>query len=196
MKMQTFRKPHQWLNFWLEKYVEVLSGLKYSGEQRKLFWATLKTFLETLPGNPRNIPLESVRSFIENDPSERLPPILLFYLHIAPSKPHIEMLKKIESVAVNPPLASNEDPVQQFRTILLNRQFSQRTVKNYCTIVAAYLKWLPASRGDTSIDKIEQYRLYLAKEKRLAPRTIALHTAALKLFYQRIIDGGFSDPLT
>ena len=192
MKMQTFRKPHQWLNFWLEKYAEVLSGLKYNSEQRKRFWATLKVFLETLPGNPRNIPLDSVRSFVDADPAERLLPVLLFYQHIAPSKPHMEMLGKIESVLSPRRSVGNKDPVKRFRAILSNHNFSQRTIKNYCTVLNAYLKWLPGDPEDTSIEKIDEYCAYLTDEKRLAPRTVALHSAALKRFYQQVINPGYS----
>jgi hypothetical protein len=192
MKMQTFRKPHQWLNFWLEKYTETLSGLKVSAEVRKKYWVTLKQFLEELPGNPRNIALSAVEAFIAVCPEERLAAITIFYQQIAPSKPHLEMLKKLvpKTPAVTP--IAGQDPVEQFRSILAGQKFSPRTVKNYCTSTAAFLKWLNAAVTASTPQKIEEYCRYLAEQKKLAPRTIALHRAALKLFCKKVVDAGTS----
>jgi hypothetical protein len=190
MKMQTFRKPHQWLSFWLEKYAEVLAELKYGGEQRKAYWQILKLFLETLPGNPRNIPLESIRSFINDDPAKRLVPIQLFYQHIASSKPHLEMLSTLDATGAGSPIGSETDPLEQFRAALVEQEFGERTIKNYCSSVAAYLRWLTDAPGHSSGATVEAYSTYLATEKKLAPRTVALHLAALKLYHQRIPSGG------
>lgn len=185
MKMQTFRKPHQWLNFWLEKYADALSGLKFSGEQRKKYWATLKVFLEELPGNPRNIPHEKIRKFIEVDPKKRLLPVLLFYRHIAPSKPHIELLKKLEGRFGDSSSARSDDPVENFTSFLSGQQFSPRTVKNYSSAFNGFVKWLGGDSPETAEGKLDDYSDYLAGTRKLSSRTVALHISAIKLYYRR-----------
>jgi hypothetical protein len=185
MKMQTFRKPHQWLNFWLEKYADTLSGLKYTGEQRKKYWATLKVFLEELPGNPRNIPLEKIGDFIEVNPVERLVPVLLFYKHIAPSKPHIELLRKLEARFDSTPSEHASDPVEKFKSELSGQQFSPRTVKNYTGAFASYVKWLEGDSPESASGRLDEYSDYLARIKKLSPRTVALHLSAIKLYYKQ-----------
>ena len=186
MKMQTFRKPHQWLNFWLEKYTDTLSGLKYTSEQRKQYWATLKKFLEELPGNPRNIPLDKVQAFIEVDSNERALPVMLFYKHIAPSKPHMELLKKLAS-ASDTVLPETDDPLEHFKHMLSQQTFSPRTVKNYTSSVAAYLNWGNENGKKVLEPFLEEYTDFLTNVKKLSPRTIALHTAAIKLFNKQQI---------
>ena len=187
MKMQTFRKPHQWLNFWLEKYTDILGTLKYTAEQRKQCWAVLKQFLEELPGNPRNIPLDAVEKFIAGAPEERALPVTIFYQKIAPSKPHLELLRKFE----RPDAAGIvTDPQERFAELLAAKQFSPRTVKNYTSSVTQFLKWLDGNGNTVTVDKIDAYCTYLSEEKKLAPRTVALHTAALKLFHKMISSQG------
>jgi hypothetical protein len=193
MKMQTFRKPHQWLNFWLEKYTDVLSTLKYSGEQRKQCWAILKLFLEELPGNPRNISLEAVEKFIAVAPEERALPVTIFYQKIAPSKPHIEMLKKFDRPVTATAAGGAADPLEQFNTLLASRDFSPRTVKNYTSSLAQFFKWSEETGATVSPETIDTYCIYLAQEKKLAPRTVALHSAALKLYHKMIVSPGVAD---
>lgn len=189
MKMQTFRKPHQWLNFWLEKYTEVLAGLKYGTEQRKFLWSTLKLFLEELPGNPRNLPVDSVKSFIDADPVNRLLPVTIFFQHIAHSRPHLDMLKTYNEGKNGDSVANfSDDPVERFRVTISTKTFSDNTIKNYCSAVSAFIRWLDeGSAIDRSGGRIEEYCTYLLKEKQLSPRTVSLHSAALKLFFQNII---------
>jgi hypothetical protein len=189
MKMQTFRKPHQWLNFWLEKYSDLLSSLKYSGEQRKKYWAVMKVFLEELPGNPRNIPLEAVEKFVTENLKERLLPISLFYKQIAPSKPHMELLRKLTPPETVDEAIAEQDPVDWFRELLEEEKFSPRTVKNYTASLSAFIKWLGTDK-DCTAETIDPYCDYLAQEKHLAPRTVALHSAALKLYFKRTTTTG------
>jgi hypothetical protein len=181
MKMQTFRKPHQWLNFWLEKYTDTLSGLKYTSVQRKQYWTMLKKYLIELPGNPRNIPLDKVQEFIEVDSNERALPIMLFYKHIAPSKPHLELLNKLLA-ASDTTVPESDDPLEHFKHTLSQQSFSPRTVKNYTSSVAAYLNWGNENGKKVLEPFMDEYIVFLTDVKKLSPRTIALHTAAIKLF--------------
>jgi hypothetical protein len=183
MKMQTFRKPHQWLSFWLEKYIEVLTGLKYDGEKRKQYWLVLKTFLEELPGNPRNITLSAIKTFIATDPDERLLPITIFYQHIAPSRPHLDMLKKFDASDPMHTEQHVDGPVDKFEAQLLQQQLSDRTIRNYCAAVSGYLKWNEEKGICAHIGNIDEYCTFLATVKQLAPRTVSMHHSALKLFY-------------
>lgn len=189
MKMQTFRKPHQWLNFWLEKYSDLLSSLKYSGEQRKQYWAVMKLFLEELPGNPRNIPIEAVEKFVAVAPGERVLPVSLFYKQIAPSKPHTELLRNIAPPETDNEAVAQQDPVEWFKELLVEEHFSPRTVKNYTSSLSSFLKWLGNST-DCTADSMETYTEHLIQEKKLAPRTVALHSAALKLYFKRTTNSG------
>ena len=191
MKMQTFRKPHQWLNFWLEKYTEVLSELKFSGDRRRQYWGVLKQFLEELPGNPRNIPQASIEDFIASAPEDRLNPITVFYQKIAPSKPHIELLRRLSQQHAHTPATGTEGNFEErFRLVLEQRNFSSRTIKNYRSSVNTFLKWLGPKTATT--EKVEEYCSYLSEGKKLAQRTVALHGAALKLFLKCVIGTGVS----
>lgn len=189
MKMQTFRKPHQWLSFWLEKYVEVLTGLKFDGEKRKKYWSVLKTFLEELPGNPRNLSLPLIKTFISTNPGERLIPITLFYQHIAPSPTHLEMLNSWGSsgtAETHTETQPDNGLVKQFEVHLSTQNLSERTIKNYLNALNSYLKWLEDSGTPPSIDKSDDYRVFLTEIRQLAPRTIVMQDTALKLFYTTV----------
>jgi len=185
MKMQTFRKPHQWLTFWLEKYLEVLANLKFDGDTRKQYWAILKSFLEAHPGNPRNLSLADVHSFISEAPEMRLVPVTLFFQHIAPSKPHLEMLKKFGSSAGKVPEeeSTSNEPLEKFITTLQDQGLSERTVKNYSNAVSGYFKWAEENEKPADKPHIEGYVEFLSTIRQLAPRTIAMHQTALRLFY-------------
>lgn len=194
MKMQTFRKPHQWQSFWLEKYIEILTSLKYDGEKRKRYWAILKVFLEELPGNPRNLALAEVKSFIAVEPVERLIPISLFYQHIAPSRPHLEMLKKFDSTDHDAHVKHTETPLEKFEEHLLKQQLSDRTVKNYCTAVTGYLKWTEEKKYEPTVVSVDKYCTMLSTVKQLAPRTVTMHHTALKLFFSTFDSAPSPDP--
>lgn len=186
MKMQTFRKPHQWLNFWLEKYTEALNKVHLDADTRKIYWRILKEFLEVLPGNPRNITLDSISEFIRANPEERLIPVTLFYQHVSPSAPHLDLLKKLQKEP-GTQTAAEDDPLQQFRTVLWARHLSERTVSSYCNSVKAYLVWLEHPADIANSDQVEVYTAYLAEEKKLSQRTIALRTAALRIYYRDVL---------
>lgn len=190
MKMQTFRKPHQWINFWLEKYADVLTDLKYSGEKRKKYWAVLKEFLEKLPGNPRNLSINAVRNFIIVDPENRLHPIVLFYHHIAPSKPHTAMLENFDPSDPASPDNCTNGPVEKFEALLLKQNLTEKTVKNYCTALSGYLKWMDENGIDVLTEKIDEYCNFITTIKQLAPRTVSIHRSALTVFYTNLIMDG------
>lgn len=184
--MQTFRKPHQWLSFWLEKYTEALNKVHLDADTRKIYWRILKEFLEALPGNPRNITLDSICEFISTNPEERLVPVTLFYQHVSPSAPHLDLLKKLQKEPGKQTVAA-DDPLHKFRTVLWARHLSERTVSNYCNSVKAYLVWLGDPAAVANSGQIEVYTAYLAEEKKLSQRTIALHTAALRIYYRDVL---------
>jgi len=185
MKMQTFRKPHQWLTFWLEKYIEVLTNLKIDVEKRKKYWTILKGFLEALPGNPRNLSLADVHGYIAADAEERLEPITLFFQHIAPSRPHLDMLKKFNAASsgVAAETTSGNDNLDLFVASLQKQDLTDRTIKNYCNAINSYFKWAEENESDRASPRIDAYCAFLTDIRQLAPRTIATHQIALKLYF-------------
>ncbi|MCX7725220.1 MAG: phage integrase N-terminal SAM-like domain-containing protein [Chitinispirillaceae bacterium] len=188
MKIQTFRKPHQWLNFWLERYSEFLSELKYSAEEKKEFWNVLKLFLTAHTGNPRNIPCESVISFVKINIKERLIPLALFYKNIAPSTSHFEILKTLGDIESIVGEKSFKNDIEKFEKILVEQSFNERTIKNYCSVVEAFLNWLECAKNDGSCveENIEKYCNYLIEKKHLSPKTTAMHASAIRLFYKTL----------
>lgn len=188
MKIQTFRKPHQWLNFWLERYSEFLSELKYSSEEKKMFWNVLKLFLTEHPGNPRNIPCEAVISFVKVNVNERLIPLAIFYKNIAPSTPHFESLKTLGDVESIVGKKSFKSDIERFEKALLEQKFNERTIKNYCSVVEAFLNWLDFTKNNSGNveENIEKYSNYLIEKKHLSPKTTAMHSSAIRLFYKTL----------
>lgn len=184
MKMQTFRKPHQWLTFWLEKYIEVLTNLKFDGEKRKKYWAILKGFLEAHPGNPRNLSLTDVHGYIAAKAEERLEPITLFFQHIAPSRTHLDMLKKFNAAkGIAAEVSSGNDKLDVFVASLQKQDLTERTIKNYTNAVSGYYKWAEENESENASPRIDEYCTFLTDIRQLAPRTIATHQIALKLFF-------------
>jgi site-specific recombinase XerD len=66
---------------------------------------------------------------------------------------------------------------------LQRRNYSQTTVKSYLSTVEDFARHFRRSPDRLGPAQIRSYQLYLLQEKKLAVRTVALHTAALRFFF-------------
>ncbi|MBL8025194.1 MAG: tyrosine-type recombinase/integrase [Fibrobacteres bacterium] len=168
----------------MKKYSTILVKNKIPDEKRRLYWAIVRKYLESYPINPASIAGEDMMNFIKIEQYRRKEPLRLFYSQIVYSKLHLELIspppeptKKYE--------VTISDTINQLRTALKVRNYSQRTIANYCDILSLYLRW----RGSTDQEDetaFKNYILYLKDNKQLTPKTINLQSCALRFYFSEI----------
>jgi len=67
------------------------------------------------------------------------------------------------------------------------RNYSPRTIKNYCAAAGRYLYWLKKQPSEKDVPEIKRFQLYLKEDRNYSPRTINLVTAAVQFFYLKIL---------
>lgn len=83
----------------------------------------------------------------------------------------------------------HNDLFQKFLDILSFRDLAEGTISTYCSYLTQFLDWFEKSFSDRSVDSVtwEELRLYIKylKEVRaLNPRTVNVHIAQLRDFFQ------------
>jgi len=73
---------------------------------------------------------------------------------------------------------------QQFINRLKTRGLADRTIENYVEIVHRFARHYRCNPLDVTKDQIEAYRLFLLRDKKLAPATINLTMNALQTFFK------------
>src|SRR5215217_4619589 len=66
---------------------------------------------------------------------------------------------------------------------LQRRNYSETTVTTYVKVVAAFAKYFNRPPDQLGPEEIRTYQVYLINEKKLNPKTVRLHTAALRFFF-------------
>ena len=66
---------------------------------------------------------------------------------------------------------------------LQRRNYSETTVTTYVKVVAAFARYFNRPPDQLGPDEIRTYQVYLINEKKLNPKTVRLHTAALRFFF-------------
>jgi hypothetical protein len=103
------KSADQWCRIWLDKYSDLLVQKEYPEEQRRLYWAVLRRYLEENPGNPRLIPVKKAAAFVASEPDALKPPLALFYEFVARSQAHLDFLLAPELPA-KPPAKAFKKP--------------------------------------------------------------------------------------
>jgi integrase/recombinase XerD len=85
---------------------------------------------------------------------------------------------------------------RQFINKLKMRGLADRTIANYVFIVERITRHFKCNPLDLTKEQIESYRLFLLREKELAPATVNLHLEALRTFFRLMkpdtaLSGGF-----
>jgi len=166
---------------WLQTYSIHLIKSALTELQRESYWLTVRRFLEVYPEGPSCITISDLMNFISVNPEDRYEPIKLFYLYCVKSRPHYECF-------CTPATTHQQQTVlvKELKEALTLRNYSHRTIRNYCDIVSTYFDWLNDSSEPEDM-AIKQYILYLKDTKRLSPKTINLHLAALRFYYTEIL---------
>jgi site-specific recombinase XerD len=77
--------------------------------------------------------------------------------------------------------------LDQMKKELLVRNYSRKTIRNYCDNVRMYLEYLQRSPSAEDSEMIRNYLIFLHNERCLSARTVNLHSAALSFFYDKVI---------
>jgi integrase/recombinase XerD len=70
---------------------------------------------------------------------------------------------------------------------LQRRNFSPTTIRGYLRVVEDFARYFQTRPDRLSPEHIRQYQLHLLQERRLAPRTVGLHIAALRFFFVKTL---------
>ncbi|MDD5676282.1 MAG: phage integrase N-terminal SAM-like domain-containing protein [Chitinivibrionales bacterium] len=180
-----------WRDIWLAKLVNSCVANELKPPTTAGFVDFIGRFLELHSCHPAKIPLEAVSAFpVQNSKSEKQAKfcrdaLLFFYENVAPSEDHINILRDRKIPPVIPPFDKNA-LIDQLTEELKVRNYSKRTVDNYCSNAAGYLAWLASVPAAGDCGKIKEY-LLLLREKKYAPRTINLVAASLHFFYENVV---------
>ncbi|MBN1982241.1 MAG: tyrosine-type recombinase/integrase [Chitinivibrionales bacterium] len=94
----------------------------------------------------------------------------------------------------SPSLVEKQSRQQQFqlfidrlRIALKIRNYSERTINNYCTIVRMFLRWQEFQNVEDDVSALQRYILYLKDRRKFSPRTINLQCAAVQFYYRTVL---------
>jgi integrase/recombinase XerD len=176
-------------NIPLEAVSSFLAQNSKSEKQRKFCRDALTFFYTTV------VISENHCVFLKNQPfrlqpqnisSPALAPAETSMLPVSP-KLLLQQTKKPEAIKAVP----ISDHLKNMRTELKARNYSLRTIKNYCAAVNQYLIWLKKGPSDSDVSEIKKFQIYLKDEKKYSPRTVNLVTAAVQFLYIRVLGANF-----
>ena len=78
--------------------------------------------------------------------------------------------------------------LKKLETELKLRGFSERTVESYLSNVKLFLNHSKIEPTKTTEDNIKEYFAYLVSDQKQSPRSVAVKKAALKFFFEEIIE--------
>lgn len=81
--------------------------------------------------------------------------------------------------------ASTDQSIEQFKTYLIHRRYSESTIKSYCEAVKRFLKYFNSSIEEITNEDLIIFNCYL-KENGLSNSLQNQITSGLKLFFERI----------
>ncbi len=165
--------------------IEFLDRNKKSEKQANFCRNALVFFYENVV--PSNKHIEVIKQgFVPSFPdTKKQGPV-----DIKPQKPQevIQSAKKITQKTIEEIFAESlKNNLKHLKDELHLRNYSQRTMKNYSTIIYRYLLWLKKDPSENDTSNIRDYELHLRQEFNLAPRTINLAAAALMFFYSQVL---------
>lgn len=76
--------------------------------------------------------------------------------------------------------------LEQVKTELRLRNYSQRTIKSYIQCLSDYFKFLAQDPAVLAVEKIKEF-LLKKQENGYAPQTVNLHLNAIKFFYREVL---------
>lgn len=170
-----YKTLEEWREIWIMK---LHKGMQQKGIVRNKsnnFHQTVYDFLTKNPKAPRFIAIDTFRSFLKKQNPQGLEGLLFFYNLIGDIDNFTVEIKKQQLI------------VKLIQELKL-KEYTPATRRNYCSITQDFLSWLKIIPDPESANEPKRFLLYLRDEKKNAPRTINLASAALSFFYQKVLE--------
>ena len=165
----------EWREIWLGKLDAAMHKAALSDVQRNRYYKTVEFFLSLYPSAPKFIKTADLREHLRRLDESEIEALRFFYSLIKNSEPFIFEISREQMM---------EKLVQELKL----KNYSQQTLKNYCSMVRQFLFFLPDLPDPENAQGPKKYLLYLKDSKELAPRTINLASAALSFFYEKVLN--------
>ena len=168
------KSPEEWREIWLKKLSFQIRKESIHKEKSKEYKDTIKEFLEKNPKAPKFIPFNDFKKYIEPLNDVALESMLFFYKEIKDSEKYQFEIQRLQFLS-------------KLEKELKLKNYTRSTEKNYRSIVREFLYQLKDIPNSESVNEAKQYILYLKDDKKHAPRTINLASAALSFFYEKVL---------
>jgi len=167
--------PQEWREIWLGKLDAAMHKAELPDDQRNRYYKTVELFLSLYPSAPRFIKPLHLREHLRRLDETEIEALRFFYSLIKNPEPFIFEISREQMM---------EKLVQELKL----KNYSQQTLKNYCSMVRQFLFFLPDLPDPENAQGPKKYLLYLKDSMELAPRTINLASAALSFFYEKVLN--------
>jgi site-specific recombinase XerD len=199
--------PQNWELYWARKFRSSLYTQKKTGQG---YTPVIKELVRKYPGPPGTINPDHLADFItsrkDGEKHRALHALTIFYTETVPSEKLLTIVRNIQfpdthhaEKPISPdknhdtkpdrPLYGQNNPgIKKLDTALRARNYSARTITNYVQIVNRYIQTTGLrkfSADDSTI--INHYFIDLKNKGELAARTINLHAAAIRFFYETVL---------
>lgn len=168
------KSPDEWREIWLKKLSFQIRKESIHKEKAKEYKDTIKEFLEKNPKAPKFIPVNDFIEYMTPLNELALEAMLFFYKEIKDTEIYQLEIQRIQFI-------------NKLIHELKLKNYTHPTQKNYKASVKKFLYHLNSLPNGEDTDEAKQYIIYLKDEKKLAPKTINLASAALSFFYEKVL---------
>jgi hypothetical protein len=131
----------QWRGIWLRKLDKSLDDLNIDAAQAVRYRAAVGEFLFDNPGPPVAVADSAVLSFISKSApglkQAAAEALLFFYKNVVRSEKHAKFLSSVQD-SPDKPASAADTLLEKLSQELRLRNYSRRTLKNYCAIVKIF----------------------------------------------------------
>ena len=171
---KTARSPQEWREIWLHKLSSQMRKESIPEEKTEKYHTTIQAFLEKNPKAPKFIPIDEFIHYLTALDDIALEAMLFFYKGIKDAEQYLFELQRIQLL-------------NKLIHELKLKNYTPTTQRNYRSIVREFLYQLTDLPNGESTNEAKQYILFLKDDKKQAPRTINLASAALSFFYEKVL---------
>lgn len=164
----------EWREVWLKKLSRELTARGIGQNLSRFHYAIVNKFLSENPGNPRDIDVDKLLSFIGRQQNDVRQPLMMFYETVARSEKHLAALSKPSGQPSEVPTRKNriETPINSSDTVPQIPAALPETKKTiYCNPTT---NWKP---------ELDQWISRLSKELKVqnfSQRTLAIYSNAVR----------------
>lgn len=168
------KTDEEWRQLWLNKLAHQIRNERIPEEKADTYHTVIKEFLERNPKAPKFIPVEDLSKYLSDLNEIGLEAMLFFYKEIRDTEKYLLEIQRTQLI-------------NKLTGELKIKNYTASTQKNYRTIVKEFIYQLTDLPTGQSTNEAKQYILYLKDDKKQAPRTINLASAALSFFYEKVL---------